>query len=111
MWFCLNDAFFSIVRKPDLPAGHVLVRARRPGDIEGRWPEASVQRTPGRDYLFRAIIPEGRVASVVAESILAIDYGNFKDSVGDRKLHDAYFRIWEAMGRVQRPGRYGNNAS
>jgi hypothetical protein len=31
-WIMLNNAFFSIVKK-DCPVDHLLVRARRPGDI------------------------------------------------------------------------------
>lgn len=37
MWICLNDAFLSIVAHRDKP-GVLLVRARRPGDIERTFP-------------------------------------------------------------------------
>lgn len=106
MWLMTNSGFFSIVRTPDLPAGHLLVRARRPGDIERHWPDAEVIRTAGRDYLFRAILPEARVAEVVAKNVLDINYKNFKDSVRDRDLHDAYMDVWHSMARVQIPAPY-----
>lgn len=102
MWVCLNDAFFSIVRTGDLPEGHLLVRARRKGDIERYFPDAKVTRTPGRDYLFRAVIQEVQVAVVMAETVEAIDYDNFKDSVRDDNLHEAYFRVWSEMNDLQR---------
>lgn len=101
MWMCLNDAFFSIVRTGDLPEGHLLVRARRQGDLERYFPNAEVQRTPGRDYLFRAVIQATQVAAVMAETVEAIDYGNFKDSVRDNNLHEAYFKVWSAMHDLQ----------
>jgi hypothetical protein len=53
MWFCFSDAFLSIVAHKN-NAELLLVRARRPGDIENVFPEASVIKTPGYDYLFRA---------------------------------------------------------
>ena len=101
MWIALNDAFFSIVRTADLPAGHLLVRARRPGDIERYFPQATVKRTPQRDYLFRAVLPEGVVASAIAQAVTGIDYPNFKDSVADDALHSAYEDVWFALADVQ----------
>ncbi len=106
MWICLNDAFFSIVRTSGTPEAHLLVRARRPGDIERYWPEARVDRTPGRDYLFRATLPEETVTTVIASTVSGIDYGNFKDSVRDHHLHNAYFSVWQAMAALQDPRPY-----
>ncbi len=106
MWICMNDAFFSVVRTSSLPEAHLLVRSRRPGDIERYWPEAEVTRTPGRDYLFRAALPEQAVRDVIASAVSGIDYDNFKNSVRDDDLHDAYFSVWQAMARLQRPPPY-----
>lgn len=106
MWLCLNEGFYSIVRTKDLPPGHLLVRARREGDLEKLWPDAEVKRTVGRDYLFRAIVPEQVVAEAVAREVIGIDYGNFKASVDDQALHDAYLNVWHAMARIQRPAPY-----
>jgi hypothetical protein len=106
MWLCLTDAFFSVVRTRGLPEGHLLVRARRPGEIERYWPTADVERTPGRDYLFRAVVPAEQVAEVMSAIVSDITYPNFKDSVKEPRLHEAYTRVWEAMGRIQDPPPY-----
>ena len=106
MWVCLNDAFFSIVRPSYLEPGVLLVRARRAGDIERVWPDATVERTAGRDYLYRARIPEKDVGAAISAQISAIDYDNFKDSVKDHALHDAYFKVWHAMAGLQNPAPY-----
>ena len=100
MWLCLNNAFLSIVEPPKA-GDKLLVRARRKGDIERIFPSATVERTPGRDYLWRAFINREQVAQVIAQHVAAIDYGNFKDSVRDNKLHDAYARFWGIMANLQ----------
>ena len=100
MWLSLSDSFFSIVESPDDDAV-LLVRARRQGDIQKVFPDAKVTRTPGRDYLFRAFIQRETVAEVIAEQVMKIGYGNFKDSVADNKLHNAYSSVWGIMSRLQ----------
>lgn len=108
MWFALNDAFLSVVDKANDP-DCLLVRARRKGDIENVFGLTfpSVE-TPGNDYLYRAEIPRRVVANVVRDRILAIDYDNFKDSVDDDRLHDAYASVWGVMARLQPGGPYGH---
>jgi hypothetical protein len=100
MWICLNDAFFSIVDKAADPK-HLMVRARRKGDIERHFPEAKVARTVGSDYLFRAEISRNEVAAVMSRAIKGIDYDNFKNSVREPKLHAAYNSVWGIMSRLQ----------
>ena len=100
MWLCLNSAFLSIV-EPEQDSEVLRVRARRKGDIEKVFPEAKVERTPERDYLFRAHIRRERVAEAVAEQVAGINYGNFKNSVKNDKLHSAYGSIWSIMARLQ----------
>jgi hypothetical protein len=103
MWLCLNDAFLSIVQK-DCPAGSLLVRARRPGDIEkvfGR--DVKVKRSTDSDYLFRAIVPIEQVKMAMERAVEDISYKNFKDSVEDHALHVAYTRVWSAMSVLQNP--------
>lgn len=100
MWICLNDAFLSIVAK-DCPPDHLLVRARRAGDIERVFPGVSVRESRHTDYRWRAAVPRQRVAEAIAQRLLAIDYDNFKDSVADGALHDAYARVWSAMYALQ----------
>jgi hypothetical protein len=100
MWISLSDAFLSIVAIPGQP-DMLKVRARRKGDIERIFPEAAVQRTPGRDYLYRAEMPRGAVSSAIAASLAAIEYDNFKNSVSDTRLHSAYASVWSSMSKLQ----------
>lgn len=100
MWICLNDAFFSIVTAPGQP-DHLLVRARRQGDLQRVFPGHAVQRTPGRDYLYRATIPRMDVANALAEEVFGLAYPNFKNSVREPRLHDAYARVWGIMADLQ----------
>lgn len=103
MWICHNKAFVSIVQPdPSSTTGdYLLVRARRKGDIEKLFPSGKVLRTPGRDYLFRAFIDRAEVSAVVAQAVMDISYGNFKNSVADDKLHGAYSQVWSVMSRLQ----------
>ncbi|MEN6544469.1 MAG: hypothetical protein ABFE07_00335 [Armatimonadia bacterium] len=100
MWCCLSDAFLSIV-EPEPGSPVLRVRARRKGDIERVFPGAKVERTPGRDYLYRAHIDREIVAQVMADQVRGISYGNFKNSVRNSKLHDAYAGFWSIMARLQ----------
>lgn len=98
MWLYLNDAFLSVVahrQRPDV----LLVRARIGGDLERVFPGAKVARTPSADYRYRAEIPRGEFARVLAERALAIDYPNFKGSVEDEARHDAYLALWAVTMR------------
>src|SRR3974390_1556011 len=97
MWLCLNDAFFSIVKK-DCSPDELLVRARRPGDIEkafGR--RVRAEPVTDADYLFRARIPREEVSRAMEGELRRIDYANFKSGVHDDDLHVAYMRVWTAM--------------
>lgn len=100
MWICLNNAFFSIVATK-VGDANLLVRARRPKDIETIFPGYKATTITRRDYQFRAEIPREVVAKTIAECLLNIDYGNFKDSVRDDGLHDAYNGFWHIMAKVQ----------
>lgn len=100
MWICFSDAFLSIVEPPKKD-GTLLVRARRQGDIERVFAGAKVEKTPGRDYLFRALIPREQVAYVIGQHVAGIGYQNFKSSVSDNRLHDAFAGVWSIMARLQ----------
>lgn len=100
MWICLSDAFFSIVAHDALP-GHLLVRARRPGDIGRLLPGAQVRVTPEADYRYRAVVPAKEVADAIAARVQAIDYTNFKASAA-RDLGGAYAKIWGVLAGLQR---------
>lgn len=111
MWICLNSAFLSIV-EPASGSDTLLVRARRPGDIEAVFGKGySVEKRPERDYLFRALIPREVVGAVVAAAVTSIDYGNFKNSVRNSRLHDAYAAVWGIMARLQPTRPYSGKSS
>jgi hypothetical protein len=100
MWLFLNDAFLSIVQPPG-PGRDLLVRARFRLDIETIFPRAKVTETPSRDYRYRATISREAVANAMADEVRRIAYGNFKGSVGDRKRHDDYLKVWGVMNAAQ----------
>jgi hypothetical protein len=100
MWICLSDSFYSIVAHRSRP-GYLLVRARRPGDIERLLPGAKVQVMPRADYRYRTVAPAKDVARALATRVQAIEYTNFKASAaGD--LAGAYAEIWAILAGLQR---------
>jgi len=104
MWILMNDAMLSIVRHTQQP-GVMLVRARLAGDIERIFPAAQVVVGGGTEYRFRAVLLEAEVADAVSRRLLDINYGNFKASVREPKRHDAYFKVWSTMHRLQEQAR------
>lgn len=105
MWICLYDAFLSIVHK-DCKPDELLVRARRPGDIEKIFPNATVTEYDRSDYQFRAVVSRADVIGALATEVTDIEYPNFKDQVSDRPLHDAYLNVWTTMSRLQPKAPY-----
>ena len=105
MWLCLNDAFLSFVHK-DCKRDEVLVRARRPGDIEKIFPLATVTKDKFSDYLYRAVISREYFKFAMAGEIDRIIYDNFKNSVADNPLHDAYMNVWTTMSKLQPTAPY-----
>jgi len=111
MWICLNDAFFSVVTDRNNDK-RVVVRARVKGHIEqvfpitkplvNKSPKIKVEETPNADYRFRAYLPREYVADVIHQELMDIDYPNFKDSVEDDHLHDAYSSFWHTMFHLQK---------
>lgn len=106
MWLCLKNTFVSVVHK-DCKPDELLVRARRPGDIEKLFPRAKVKTGGGTDYRYRAVVSRKEVAAAMTQYIMEIDADNFKNSVKDDELHDAYLGVWREMMKMQRaPNRY-----
>lgn len=104
MWICLNNAFLSVVDLVPRDPDKLMVRARIKGDIRRVFPHAVERESRPeefRDYRFRAIVDRRLVADMIAASIQAIDYSNFKDSVRENDRHDAYLSMWSAMKRYQ----------
>jgi hypothetical protein len=105
MWLMLNNAFLSVVHKECGP-DELLVRSRRPGDIEKVFPDAVVRESLGTDYRYRSVMPRSVVADAMARVVDSIDYPNFKGSTHDNKLHDAYMGVWKVMAPLQPGGPY-----
>lgn len=101
MWICLNDSFLSIVAHRDNPE-YLLVRSRVKGHIEAVFPTAKVFTDEKADYFYRAEVLREQVSLVIAGRIEAIEYDNFKSSVKDEALHNAYLDFWTIMYRLQR---------
>lgn len=117
MWVFGNDFFLSIVSK-DCRPDELLVRARRPGDVQKIFPRARVRRVEGSDYLYRTVVSRAEVEAAVAAELRRITYPNFKDSVTDDALHDAYLRVWSEMAKLQptrpysgKPAAYKDSAA
>lgn len=110
MWVCLNDAFLSIVHK-DCKPDQLLVRARRPGDIERVFPGAKVRTSDVTDYRYRATVSRDDVAAALVNEVYGLSYGNFKDSVRENDLHHAYSQVWSVMYRMQPQPRNRRMAS
>lgn len=101
MWIYTKNAFLSIVADRHDPS-NLYVRGRMRGDIERVFPEAVVKATPTEaDYAFRSSIPRHVVMGAVANSLLEIEYENFKSAVKEPDRHNTYLECWQAMNRLQ----------
>jgi hypothetical protein len=100
MWLFLSDSFLSIVQHPK-DKSILVVRARRPGDIEQIFPRAHVFTLEGRDYQFRAEVDRKEVADAIARQVMEIQHTNFKNSVHDHDYHEACSRVWGIMAKLQ----------
>jgi len=100
MWIFTNSGFISVVADRN-STGNLLVRARVRGHIQAMFPCADVFTDEHADYYYRALLPRKTVADAMAQSVESIQYPNFKDSVSNPTLHDAYLKVWEAMRRLQ----------
>lgn len=100
MWVCFTDSFLSIVHK-DCADDELLVRARRKGDIERVFPGTKVTCNLTTDYLYRARVKRSAVADALMSQAMTLDYSNFKDTVQDDHLHNAYSAFWGVMYRLQ----------
>lgn len=106
MWIFTSNSFLSVVADRNHP-GRLLVRARVKGDIERAFSDVGadfvpeVMETKNADYLYRASIPREVIGLVVAASVDAITYDNFKNSVDEGDRHDSLMDCWSAMVRLQ----------
>jgi len=100
MWLCLSESFISVVADRN-DKSRLLVRARIAGHIEAVFPKAEVFTDARADYLYRAFVNREEVALAVSKEVRGIDYDNFKSSVANQALHDAYLGFWRIMHKLQ----------
>jgi hypothetical protein len=101
----LSDCFVSIVSK-DCGPDELMVRARRPGDIEKLFPGVVVTEYTASDYHYRAAVKKTAIKAALANEVDRVTYDNFKSSVDDDPLHNAYTRVWTAMASLQPQAPY-----
>jgi hypothetical protein len=105
MWVCLNNSFLSIVSKECGP-DDLLVRARMKGHIEAVFPGAKVSESTNTDYRYRAVVSRTEVADALTAEVMSLDYPNFKNSVREDRLHNAYAAFWNVHARLQPTAPY-----
>lgn len=95
MWLCLNNGFVSVVEDRH-DHNQLMVRARNPAHLRNIFgPDVKITTTPLNDYRWRTFVTRQALADLIANNILAIDYGNFKNSVKDQRLLHMYHNIWD----------------
>lgn len=112
MWIALNNAFLSVVapKARDIPRAEtsivdpLMVRARKAGHLRIAFPGRRVYEWKGRDYPCRVFVPRAELMGIISAALWELDYDNFKNSVRDDELHDAYSAIWGVMHRYQHGG-------
>lgn len=93
MWICFNDGFISAVQDWHNPH-KLMVRSRRYEILETLFPDEDIQIGGGSDYKYRVFVEKEKVAEIVKNRLLDVNYGNFKNSVKDNDLHTLYARFW-----------------
>jgi hypothetical protein len=101
MWIFTKHGFYSVVEDRD-NADLLLVRARVEGDIEKYFRDAVVYYTPEHDYAYRAHVSRREVAAVMAQTVLGVDYPNFKSGIADHRRGGFYVQIWNILWDMQR---------
>lgn len=103
MWLMRNDAFLSLVAHRTKP-GTILVRARQQEHLQilREWlttqgVKASIRTEFPSDYPYRLEVSQVLMATFAYESVMGVDYDNFKNSVEDKPYHDALMKVWGAM--------------
>ena len=105
MWACFNDGFLSMVADRNDPK-MLMIRARKKAHISNVFPKAVITESPKADYRWRTRIDRVEVSAMMTQRIMGINYDNFKNSVEDHELHDAYNNVWSVMYRLQNHVRH-----
>jgi hypothetical protein len=82
----------------------LLVRARRPGDLQRCFGNKyTVEVDDLADYRYRAVVSIEDILDLMRTQLC--QYPNFKSSVNDKQLKHALVDVWATMARLQpRPG-------
>lgn len=104
-----NRGMLSIVQHNN-DTNTVLARARDRQTLEALFPDIEPIELPTADYRYRVQVPRSEMARLAAWLVDTIDYDNFKNSVQDNALHDAYSQCWTVMVRYQN-GSYASDWS
>jgi hypothetical protein len=92
----------SVVQHKDAGMeGVLVVRARDKQTLEKLLPEQVPIETEYADYRHRVFVTRSRIAALLEDQVRGIDYCNFKSSVIDDELHDAYMGCWSIMAQYQ----------
>lgn len=103
MWVCGSNFFISIVEDRNNPS-RVLVRARKREHLDEFFEylePGSIIETEDADYRWRVYTSKSDVSVRLMRKVNLMDYDNFKKSVQDSELHDAYMRVWGIMKGLQ----------
>jgi hypothetical protein len=119
MWIFSTVGMFSVVIDAHHP-GFMMIRARCGVDAANLWKQfhdelASMTEPTSsevRDYRWRLSLSKDDWIKLAARLAEAIDYGNFKVAVHDRKDQAnktlAYSRVWQVLHDVQVAENRGN---
>ncbi len=100
MWLVLSNGFLSAVVDKKDPA-LIQVRARRKEHLTKYFPEHDIVTYDHRDYQFRVVVSRPELQDMLIKYTEEMMYSNFKDSVKDKKLHDACYEVWHTMAAIQ----------
>lgn len=100
MWLFTTKGFISAVAHIDKP-NTMIVRARTRQHLKEVCPGAYITTSKDADYHFRTEMSKDRFAQIVDNAIREIDYPNFKNTIRDKKYHDAALNVWWDMRRLQ----------
>ncbi|WOL24342.1 hypothetical protein fHeYen801_132 [Yersinia phage fHe-Yen8-01] len=107
MWLILSDGFLSaVVDRND--ENKIMVRARRAEHLTAYFPKKEIETYAFRDYQFRVIVNRDELKEMLCQYVTEMMYDNFKNSVKERKYHDACFSVWGIMEALQPMKAYSN---
>ena len=95
MWLCLNNSFVSAIEHRDKPE-YLIVRARRYEHLANIFPDRidDIFTMTTSDYAWRIEVTKVDFAKLISNSIMNINYHNFKNSVDDEELKNMYSQVW-----------------